>query len=137
MRTTYYEAFLNITGVGITVGFTTYECIHETPTYAYCVPSWNSGYSSLKAARAAGVKIFRAHKTCSRKLFDSKEGAFNQLKLRKRYHEKHMRRSLEIISAFNNAAENLKFSDLDHRSLNTSVVPGTDEVVNRHYTFEY
>lgn len=135
MRNVYYEAFISLTSIGVTVAFTEFECIHETPTFAYCVPSWCSGYQSLKAAKAAGVKIHRVHKTCSRKIFSTKDAAFDQLKLRKRYHERHLRRNLEVISAFNVAVKNLKFSELDHRSSSCALVPGTDGVVRHHYNF--
>ncbi len=74
---------------GLSLWLHRYYSFHETPCYHYCVEEFSkssvsdcfiiNNESMTKSLERRGVKVYRIHKTQSRKAFDTKEKAYEIL----------------------------------------------------------
>lgn len=150
-ETTYFRAGLYPDDEGLTVSFSEYVSIHETPSYSFCVARGDlsrvkaySGFNKTTAIQAAkqikAVKLTRIHKGCSRFAFKTKEEALKNLKFRKARQIKHLNRELEFAKAFLEKAPSMEALTNETHSyggLCWHVVPDTRDLVHQFIIFDY
>lgn len=149
MTTKYYKALMSVERGGIYVKYLTFCCIHETPSFAYCVPEWDypiscvlkrDGETDLQAAKRLGFKVHRVCKVGSRFAFATREAAFEQLCFLKRRQLNHLKRDIQMVSLFLEKTQGKRLNDLQELSGFSGVshkIESTEELVNRYFAFEW
>lgn len=146
----YYRADMSFSPVGFVVYFHKYIVIHESKMFCWCIPEMYSHcLSKAKSTQPKNktllshfksmhkVKIKRIHKQQSRFAFNSKELAYSNLILRKKYQLKKLKQTLSDVDAFLAGVGNCDYSSLDHKDGREEIViPNTSEYVNKNYWFD-
>ncbi|UOL47401.1 hypothetical protein vBVpPvVp04M_00007 [Vibrio phage vB_Vp_PvVp04_M] len=144
----YYRADMSFSPAGFVVYFHKYIVLHESEAFAWCIPEIYS-HRLIKAKNSLPknktmlshfkslykVKIKRIHKKQSRFAFSSKEAAYDNLILRKRYQLKKLKQTLSDVDAFLNGIADHEYSNLK-RENGEIVVPNTSNYVNKNYWFD-
>lgn len=122
-----------------------YCSFHETPCYYYCVEEFSrgmvsdrfivNGESMVKSLERRGVKVYRIHKTQSRKAFDTKEKAYQNFMFLKRLQLGHVERNISVLKKLIEFDERNSFSDLNDAG-HAMLLPNTKGFVNNIFTFD-
>lgn len=111
-----------------------YVSIHETPCFHYCIPEFMSSLMSqesldnetdLKKAKRLNLNVKRISKDSSRFAFDTKEKAFEHLKLLKRKQIEHLQRNLKLMTMFIKKTDNKGLDSLVHMYYDKYTIPNS------------
>ena len=130
---------------GLSLWLHRYYSFHETPCYHYCVEEFSknrvgdcfivNGESMTKSLERRGVKVYRIHKTHSRKAFDTKEKAYENFMYLKKLQLGHIEKNISVLKKLIEFNENNSFSDLKDVG-HAMMLPNTKDFINNIFTFD-
>lgn len=145
MNTIFYKMRMGPEERGLIMTTRRFISIRETEHIHFCIDEWNAGRitalalpgeTPLKTAKRIGFKTYRINKSGSRIAFATEQQAFDHLILLKKKQLHHMRRDIELVTAFLGEVNAKTVDDFQPDQLRTRVVPGTDELVSQYFTFD-
>lgn len=117
---------------GLQVVTDKWVCVHETDCFYHCVPSWNEGLFTVLGLKALRKRkqLKRIAKVNGRFAFDTKEKALEHLRFMKRRQLIHLKREQAFVEKF------LDTENLEGYRTDWMLVPGSKELVNKHFVFD-
>ena len=133
-----YEFKLYPNEHGLSLNLEEYICLHETPCYYFCI---NKGFlawvKTYEEAKLRKIKIYKVHKTSSRKAFKTKEAAFKKFIYRKRKHKMHLTYTLKLVERLLDEVDKYHDSYEEFLKANpNNLIKNTGTLVNDFFLFD-